>query len=288
MNNVINNENLKYKNKYLKYKNKYLELNYVGGSVFAPSNFKTKKWDKFEQNNKNKFILFFNLEAFTNIENVTYSFSNLLDTYIKYITSSPNNDTKVEFILDEQLIFNNLSLFKYKLGETSISTYKDGKIIPWVKLHNYNFNSVEKISNIPKIRLEFLKTYNDITTKYNNIVLPVSQNNLLKIYNFNNFEIIILKILEDINTLLPNIKSNITDIINITNNYNKMTTRQVTLNGITPPPQIIGTLIIHDVINSSIVPLTNWMMISNVKSDAQNHCFKFYINGLDSRLLQSQ
>ena len=288
MDNTINDTI--FKNKYLKYKKKYLYLKYfIGGKKHV----KNTLWvNKFNTENKNSFILFFNMETLINkfdesyetdkqhLDKLNHDINTIISKYSEAIKSN-DYDKKTLYVISDAYIFNNLSLYKYKLGHKVKNKYIRGYILPWLKLSHYNSSTVEKSSSAHFIN-SFLPKLKKLKQSINKNKLNINNKNLIKSFNFNNYQTLLTELISTLN-LSPN--NYINKVITITNEYNLMSTKSVILNGI---EEVIDSNVKQQYQKASKpMEITNWMKISNVKYNNKNHTFTFNILEMDPNMLQS-
>ena len=292
MNNTIND--IIFKNKYLKYKKKYLRLKYLTGGKKL---FKNIKWiNNFNNANKSSFILFFNIDTLTN-KNTDDNYNEdipqlksskprtdqdinvIINKYSEAIKSH-DYDKKTIYIINDSFIFNNLALFKYVIGNKVNNKYHKGYIVPWLELINFNISTVEKKSTISNFKGPFLKKLNKFKHSVKKNKLNINNKNLIKSFNFNNYQTLLQDLISIIN-ITPN--NYINNLITITNEYNLMSTKSVILNGLeevnddTSKQQYQKT--------SKPMEITNWIKISNVKYNNKNRTFSFNILAMDPLLI---
>jgi hypothetical protein len=296
-----------YKNKYLKYKNKYLHLKYfIGGKKISKNNTWKRNFNKL---NKKSFILFFNIDSLTNKntdlnENYDYNqgqnldkkhsdskslqdINNIIQQYNTGIKSN-DYDKKIRYIINESFIFNNLALFKYKLGKCKKYKYNKGNIVPWIELNNFDFSTVEKKSTNSRYKNGFLIRLNKLQKTIKKNKLNITNTHLIKTFNYNNFHTLLVELINNINTIPNTTYTN--KVIQITNEYNTISTHSVILNGIENTNENTNENVdvnkIQYPIDSKISPITNWIQINNVKYSNKKHIFSFNIKAIDIRLVE--
>jgi hypothetical protein len=204
----------------------------------------------------------------------------IISKYSEAIKSN-DYDKKTLYVISDAYIFNNLSLFKYNLGHKVKNKYIRGYILPWLKLSHYNSSTVEKSSSAHFID-SFLHRLKKLKQSINKNKLNINNKNLIKSFNFNNYETLLTEL---INTLNSTSNNYINKVITITNEYNLMSTKSVILHGI---EEIIDSNVKQQYQKASkAMEITNWMKISNVKYNNKNHTFTFNILEMDPNMLQS-
>ena len=287
MDNTINDTI--FKKKYLKYKKKYLHLKY---SIGGKKSLKSNSWVKnFNSKNKKSFILFFNRETLKNnnqsedeqqqpdlksihdIETVIAEYNKNINTndYIK----------KTQYTISDSLIFNNLALFKYNLGRLRKKKYNKGYIVPWIELIDYNFNTVRKQSATGHYKQKFMSKLRKLKKLIKSHKLNITITNLIKKKNFNNYDNLLQKLIENINNIIDT--PYVVKILELTNEYNNISTNSVILNGINNEYGGEDNTNITKqqyVTTSRIKNIDGWVEISNVKYNNKQRVFTFNITSM--------
>ena len=94
----------------------------------------------------------------------------------------------------------------------------------------FNFNTVEKKSTNSRYKNGFLIRLNKLQKTIKKNKLNITNTHLIKTFNYNNFHNLLLEIINNINTIPNTTYSN--KVIQITNEYNTISTRSVIINGI--------------------------------------------------------